>query len=81
MVGCDNMIGGYLDNVPEKVEFYQYDCNDFDSMVKVTKGVDIVYHCAATAYEGLSVFSPIVDHQEHRDRLGLGLHGGDMRTG
>ena len=22
------------------------------------KGVDIVYHCAATAHEGLSVFSP-----------------------
>ena len=22
------------------------------------KGVDVVYHCAATAHEGLSVFSP-----------------------
>ena len=27
-------------------------------MVKVTKNCDVVFHCAATAYEGLSVFSP-----------------------
>jgi len=58
VVGCDNLIGGYLDNVPKDVEFHQYDCNFFNSMVKITKGCDVVYHCAATAYEGLSVFSP-----------------------
>jgi UDP-glucose 4-epimerase len=56
--GCDNMIGGYLDNVPEGVEFHQSDCNDFEKMKSYLEGVDIVYHCAATAYEGLSVFSP-----------------------
>lgn len=58
--GCDSLIGGYLDNVNAKVEFHQYDCNYHNSMVKVTKGCDVVYHCAATAYEGLSVFSPFV---------------------
>jgi UDP-glucose 4-epimerase len=58
VIGNDNMIGGYLDNVPEGVEFYQFDCNDFDKLRHHMKGVDIVYHCAATAYEGLSVFSP-----------------------
>jgi UDP-glucose 4-epimerase len=58
VVGCDNLIGGYLDNVPEKVEFYQYDCIYLNSMKKLMKGCDVVYHCAATAYEGLSVFSP-----------------------
>lgn len=60
VVGCDNLIGGYLDNVPAEVEFYQYDCDFHNSMVKITRGVDIVIHCAATAYEGLSVFSPYV---------------------
>lgn len=60
VVGCDNLLGGYLDNVPQKVEFYQYDCTYFNSMVKILKDVDVVYHCAATAYEGLSVFSPFV---------------------
>jgi UDP-glucose 4-epimerase len=58
VVGCDSLIGGYLDNVPEKVEFYQYDCTFLNSMKKISRNVDIVYHCAATAYEGLSVFSP-----------------------
>lgn len=60
VVGCDNLIGGYLDNVPAKVEFHQYDCTFFNSMVKIMKDVDVVYHTAATAYEGLSVFSPHV---------------------
>jgi UDP-glucose 4-epimerase len=58
--GCDNLMGGYLDNVNENVEFFQYDCNYHNSMVKITKNCDVVYHCAATAYEGLSVFSPFV---------------------
>ncbi len=58
VVGCDNLIGGYLDNVPPGVEFYTYDCADREAMRKIMRGADIVYHCAATAYEGLSVFSP-----------------------
>ena len=58
VVGCDSLIGGELDNVPEKAEFYQYDCCFRNSMLKITKGCDVVYHAAATAYEGLSVFSP-----------------------
>lgn len=58
VVGVDNLIGGYLSNVDERVEFYQVDCLDLDNMVTVMKGADIVYHCAATAHEGLSVFSP-----------------------
>lgn len=59
VAGCDNLIGGYEDNVPEGVEFYKL-ClsDDFEEVVKVMEGTDVVYHCAATAYEGLSVFSP-----------------------
>jgi len=58
VIGCDSLIGGELDNVPEKAEFYQYDCCFRNSMLKITQGCDLVYHTAATAYEGLSVFSP-----------------------
>jgi UDP-glucose 4-epimerase len=58
VVGCDSMIGGSLDNVPSAVEFHQVDCCHFDTMLRLTQGCDVVYHCAATAYEGLSVFSP-----------------------
>jgi len=58
VVGCDNLIGGELDNVPPEAQFYQYDCCFRNSMLKITKDCDILYHTAATAYEGLSVFSP-----------------------
>lgn len=56
--GCDNLVGGYRDNVPTGAGFHQADCNDWGAMCAVMKDVDVVYHCAATAYEGLSVFSP-----------------------
>ncbi len=58
VLGVDNMIGGYLENVPECVEFHQVDCNDLGRVKDIMKGATIAYHCAATAYEGLSVFSP-----------------------
>jgi UDP-glucose 4-epimerase len=60
VVGIDNLIGGELDNVNENVEFHQTDCNEFEHIRRLSKGCDIFYHCAATAYEGLSVFSPYV---------------------
>jgi len=59
VVGVDNMSGGYPDNVPKGIKFYNFDCCDLNKMKEVMKNVDIVYHCAATAHEGLSVFSPV----------------------
>lgn len=57
--GNDSLIGGEYGNVPNGVSRWSTsDCNDFASMASEMRGVDIVYHCAATAYEGLSVFSP-----------------------
>ena len=58
VAGCDNLIGGDLDNVSPAVDFHQVDCKDFAKIKELFRGCDIVYHCAATAYEGLSVFSP-----------------------
>ena len=58
VAGCDNLMGGYMDNVPDGVDFHQADCKYLNTMKKLLEGVDIVYHCACTAYEGLSVFSP-----------------------
>lgn len=59
VVGVDSLLGGDLENVNKKVEFYKYDCQDFEKINKITKGVKYIYHCAATAHEGLSVFSPV----------------------
>lgn len=58
VTGVDNLLGGYADNVPDEVVWAQADCCNFDTMKALMNGVDVVYHCAATAYEGLSVFSP-----------------------
>ncbi len=60
VVGCDNMIGGDLQNLPEGIQFEQADCGDIDAMKRLLGKVDLVYHCAAIATEGLSVFSPAI---------------------
>ena len=58
VIGVDNMLGGYEDNIPKNITFYNYDCCDYDKIKSIMNGIDVVYHCAATAHEGLSVFSP-----------------------
>ena len=58
VVGNDTLIGGYRDNVNSKVDFHNVDCCDQQTMSNIMKDVDVVFHCAATAHEGLSVFSP-----------------------
>ena len=58
IIGVDNMSSGYEDNIPKTVNFFNFDCCNFDKMNKIMKDVDVVYHCAAAAHEGLSVFSP-----------------------
>ncbi|MFL1460923.1 NAD-dependent epimerase/dehydratase family protein [Roseococcus sp. DSY-14] len=58
VAGCDTLLGGELLHVPPAAEFHQMDCRDHHAMRRVTEGCELVFHCAATAYEGLSVFSP-----------------------
>lgn len=58
VIGCDNLIGGDVSNIPEGIIFHKADCSDLSVMSRITRDVEIIYHCAATAYEGLSVFSP-----------------------
>ncbi len=58
VVGVDNMTGGYEDNIPKKIKFFKFDCCNLKQMNEAMKNIDVVYHCAATAHEGLSVFSP-----------------------
>lgn len=58
VVGCDSFITGQRRNVPETIEFTETDCRDLATMRRLSAGADVVVHCAATAYEGLSVYSP-----------------------
>ena len=56
--GCDNLVGGDLDNVSSKVNFVKADCEDLNKMKELTKNIDVVIHAAAYAHESLSIFSP-----------------------
>ena len=58
VVGIDNMSGGERDNVPAGCIFHEVDCNDTAAVRRCMAECEVVYHCAARAYEGLSVFSP-----------------------
>lgn len=58
VIGCDSFITGRRHNVPETIEFAEADCRDITGMRGLCNGADIVVHCAATPYEGLSVYSP-----------------------
>jgi len=59
--GCDNLNGGSLENIDRnKINFFKADCENFESMKKITKNVDILCHAAAYAHEGLSSFSPVL---------------------
>ena len=57
--GCDNLVGGEIDNVHPDVVFYQGNCEKLDFMTQATKhNVDVLCHTAAYAHEGLSSISP-----------------------
>ncbi len=56
--GCDNLVGGDIENVDSKVIFHKADCEDLSEMKLIIKDVDVVIHAAAYAHEGLSIISP-----------------------
>lgn len=58
VVGVDNMVGGFKENINPKIEFHKEDCNDLEKMKEYMKDCDIVFHAACTAPDGFSVFSP-----------------------
>jgi UDP-glucose 4-epimerase len=58
--GNDNLICGSRQNVPDNVEFVYTDCCDQKLMRYFLEKFkpEVIVHCAATAHEGLSSFSP-----------------------
>ena len=58
VVGIDNLLGGYVENVPTGVDFHELDLANLNDLHMPFKDVELVIHTACTAYEGLSVFSP-----------------------
>ncbi len=58
VVGVDNLLCGDSANIPRGAEFFNVDCRNQDTIRGVASNCHAVYHCAATAHEGFSVFSP-----------------------
>ena len=58
VTGVDNLLGGYVDNIPQGAKFIEYDLKNLDGLSDLMEDHDIIFHTACTAYEGLSVFSP-----------------------
>ena len=58
--GNDNYLCGFEKNVPDAANGYNIDCRDYRGMKYMFDlyKPDTVVHAAATAHEGLSVFSP-----------------------
>ncbi|MDA8984955.1 NAD-dependent epimerase/dehydratase family protein [Candidatus Pelagibacter sp.] len=58
VVGIDDFSGGYTENVNKKIIFYKFNLTNLDKLYDVFKKekIEIVYHFAAYAAEGLSPF-------------------------
>ena len=58
VIGIDDMSGGYEENVPSDVGLYEFNlCSqEYVEKVFIEEDIDIVYHFAAYAAEGLSPF-------------------------
>lgn len=63
VTGIDSLLGGTKENVPAGVDFVVAECADRESYGSLIGGADLVYHCAAAPYEGMSVFSPQFVHE------------------
>src|SRR5436305_11756955 len=62
--GIDNLTGGDLANLPAGVRFQRADCLDSPAYDHLLRDTDLVFHCAASAYDGLSYFSPALVYRD-----------------
>jgi len=58
VIGIDDLSGGYIENVNDKINFYQINLSSSDKLENIFKNhkPDYVFHLAAYAAEGLSPF-------------------------
>lgn len=61
VVCLDDLSGGFLQNVNKKCKFIKVDIRETEKVAKIMKDekIDVIYHIAAYAAEGQSIFSPI----------------------
>lgn len=58
--GVDDLSGGYRENVHINAKFWKINITKYTpmSLAELIQGCDLVYHCAAAPYEGVSSFAP-----------------------
>lgn len=59
VISVDSLLGGYLRNVNKDCKFVKLDLRDTKKINNIVKDISIIFHLAAYAAEGQSVFSPI----------------------
>ena len=47
VIGIDNLIGGYAENIPDGVQFHEVDLDDLSAINEIFDGVDLVVHARA----------------------------------
>jgi UDP-glucose 4-epimerase len=62
VAGIDSMLSA-TEGAPDGTSWLRADCRDTRKYAWLLEGCDVVYHCAAAPYEGLSVFSPAVVYE------------------
>jgi len=62
VAGIDSMLSA-TEGAPDGTSWLRADCRDTGKYAWLLDGCDVVYHCAAAPYEGLSVFSPAVVYE------------------
>ena len=68
VIGVDNLSGGYIENVDKRCTFYDVELsNGYSQLEKIfqKEKIDIVYHLAAYAAEGLSPFIRNYNYQNN----------------
>lgn len=59
VVSVDNLLGGSERNVSKDCKFVKADMRNRERVREVVKGTDVIFHLAAYAAEGQSIFSPV----------------------
>ena len=55
IIGIDNMMGGYEDNIPQNITFHKNDCCDYEKMSQIMKHKS-VYQCSSPVFMMLHPF-------------------------
>ena len=58
VIGIDDLSGGFIDNINPKVKFFKFNLTNLKKLkeIFIKEDIEIVYHFAAYAAEGLSPF-------------------------